>query len=70
VYTAWLLSGKKRIGVLNACVTIVCWKIPAVDRLHPTITASKQMHFALRIKRRPEIQLGSSGGSQERFEKF
>jgi hypothetical protein len=68
--TARLLSRKKRIGVLNACVTIVSWKIPAIDRLYSTITAPEQMDFALQIERRPEIQLGSSGGSQERFEEF
>jgi hypothetical protein len=34
------------------------------------MTAPKQLYFALRIKRRPEIQFGSSGGSQERFEEF
>jgi hypothetical protein len=62
---------KKRIGLLNACVTIVACKISVDFRANSTLTARrKQMHFALRIKRRPEIQLGSSGGSQERFEKF
>jgi hypothetical protein len=46
-------QGKKRIGVLNACVTIVACKISADFRANSTLTAPKSMHFALRINTPP-----------------